>query len=52
VIGASATAKPLLDAAGVVADAGVLSGKKADAFLSTAARGRIYAREASVRTIY
>jgi hypothetical protein len=52
VIGASATAKPLLDAAGVVADAGVLSGKKADAFLSTAAKGRIYASEASVRTIY
>ena len=52
VIGASSASQPLLTAAGVVPDAGVLTGVKADAYLSTAAQGRIYAREASVRTIY
>ena len=52
VIGASTASQPLLTAAGVVPDAGVLSGVKPDAYLTTAAQGRIYAREASVRTIY
>ena len=52
VIGASTASQPLLTAAGVVPDAGVLTGVKADAYLTTAAQGRIYAREASVRTIY
>ncbi len=52
VIGASTASQPLLNAAGVVPDTGVLTGVKADAYLATAAQGRIYAREASVRTIY
>ena len=52
VIGASTASQPLLSAAGVVPDTGVLTGVKADAYLATAAQGRIYAREASVRTIY
>lgn len=52
VIGASATAAPLLDAAGVVPDAGVLTGLGAATYLDMASHGRIYAREASVRTAY
>jgi catalase len=52
VIGATAGAQPLLDAAGVTEDPGVLLGSKADAYLKTAASGRIWDREPSVRTIY
>ena len=52
VIGATAAAKPLLDAAGVVADAGVLVGGDANAFVSTAANGRIWDREPKVKTTY
>jgi catalase len=52
VIGATAAAQPLLDAAGVVADAGILVGGATEAFLTTAAKGRIYDREPSVRTVY
>ena len=40
VIGATKAAEPLLKAAGVVADSGVLLGGGADAFIKTAANGR------------
>ena len=52
VIGASTTAQALLNAAGVIADAGVLVGGKASAFLDIAAQGRIFDREPKVRTVY
>jgi len=52
VMGASAAAQALLDAAGVVPDGGVLVGGKASAYLEKAAQGRIYVREPSVRTVY
>ena len=55
VIGHTASAQPLLDAAGVVADAGVvaLKGKgEASAFVDTAASGRVWDREPSVRAVF
>ncbi len=52
VIGATADAQPLLDAAGVVPDAGILIGAENATYLDTAAKGRIYDREPSVRTTY
>ena len=52
VIGSTADSQPLLDAAGVVSDAGVLVGGDSAAFLSTVANGRIYDREPSVRTVF
>ena len=52
VIGASSAAQPLLDAAGVVADAGIFVGGKAAAYLSKAAEGRVWDREPSVRTVF
>ncbi len=52
VIGATEAAQPLLDAAGVVPDEGVLIGTESDAFLATAAKGRIWDREPTVRTVY
>jgi catalase len=52
VIGASTGSKKLLDAAGVVPDAGVLVGGNASAYLEAAAKGRIWKREPSVRTIF
>ena len=52
VIGANRAAQPLLDAAGVIADAGVLSGSKQAKFLTTAAQGRVWDREPNVRTIF
>lgn len=52
IIGATREAKPLLDAAGVVPDAGVLVGGGAAAFLAAAAEGRVWAREPKVRAIY
>ena len=52
VIGATADAQPLLDKAGVVPDAGVLTGGDTETFLNTAAKGRIWDREPSVRTVY
>jgi catalase len=52
VIGATKGAEPLLKAAGVVADSGVLLGGVADAFVKTAANGRVWDREPKVRTIY
>jgi len=55
VIGATADAQPLLDAAGVIADDGVLpltGAKDAATYASRAGAGRIWAREPSVRTVY
>jgi catalase len=52
VIGATAASKALLDAAGVVAGDGVILGAAADAYLNRAAKGRVWDREPSVRTIY
>ena len=52
VIGASTASQPLLTAAGVVTDRGVLFGSKAKSYLDVAAQGRIYEREPSVRTTY
>jgi catalase len=52
VIGAATGAQALLDKAGVKPDSGILIGKKADAFISTASKGRIWDREPKVRTIY
>ncbi len=52
VIGASADSQALLDAAGVVADSGVLVGGESGGFMDAAAKGRIYDREPSVRTVY
>ncbi|CAN5494125.1 catalase [soil metagenome] len=55
VIGATPGAAALLEAAGVIADEGVLTveeGKDASAFLKRAAQGRIWEREPSVRTVY
>ncbi|RYF20715.1 MAG: catalase [Oxalobacteraceae bacterium] len=55
VIGHTKAAQPLLDAAGVVPDAGVVTLAKAtdaSSYIDTAANGRIWDREASVRTVY
>ncbi len=52
VIGATSASQPLLDAAGVVADEGVLVGGENSLFLETAGKGRIWAREPNVRTIF
>ena len=52
VIGATGEAKALLDAAGVVPDAGVLVGGDAETFLTAAAAGRIWDREPNVRTVF
>ncbi len=54
VIGHTAAAAPLLQKANVMADRGVLAlanGGSADAFLSEAAKGRIWEREPKVRTV-
>ena len=55
VIGATGEAQPLLDAAGVIPDDGIvgLAGKSdAAAMTALAGEGRIWAREAIVRTVY
>ena len=52
VIGATKAAQPLLDAAGVVLDDGVLIGTEMEAFLTAAAKGRVWDREPKVKTIY
>jgi catalase len=55
VIGATNEAQPLLDKAGVIADEGVLivnRGSTTGSFLERAARGRIWKREPSLRTVY
>ena len=50
VLGATTDAQPLLTAAGVVADEGVLVGSKPKDYLDKVAHGRIYDREPKVRT--
>ncbi len=50
VIGATTDARPLLTAAGVVADERVLIGIRPADYLSKVAHGRIYDREANLRT--
>ena len=52
VIGATSEAQPLLDAAGVVSDKGVIVGANARAYVATATKGRVWEREPKVRTIY
>ncbi|WP_419805671.1 catalase [Terriglobus sp.] len=52
VIGATADAQMLLDKCGVEPDAGVLVGMDVEAFLNTAAKGRVFDREPEVRTVY
>ena len=52
VMGATTASQPLLDAAGVVPDAGVLVGSQDAAYLDRVAHGRIYDREPSVRTVF
>ena len=51
-IGATSEAQPLLDAAGVDPDEGVIVGSHANMFISAAEKGRIWAREPKVRTTY
>jgi catalase len=51
VIGATDGSQPLLDAAGVLPDDGVM-GIDAEAFLAQAAKGKLWDREPTVRTIY
>ncbi len=50
VIGATTEAQPLLTAAGVVTDEGILVASKPTDYLNKVAHGRIYARESKVRT--
>jgi len=52
VIGSTSEAQTLLNAAGVVPDEGVIVGSNANTFVTTAAKGRIWARETKVRTTY
>jgi catalase len=51
VIGATDGSQPLLDAAGVLPDDGVM-GIEVEAFLAQAAKGKLWDREPTVRTIY
>lgn len=52
VIGATSESQALMDAAGVVADEGVLSGSKLAPYLKAAGNGRVWTREPNVRTVY
>jgi catalase len=52
VIGATEAAQPLLNTAGVQADEGILIGTDAEQFLDAAGNGRIWSREAKIRTNY
>ena len=52
VIGATSSAQPLLDAAGVSGDGGILTDTSAKEFLTKAAEGRVWEREPKVRTVY
>jgi catalase len=52
VIGATKSAQPLLEAAGVRPDNGILVGSDPDDFLATAAKGRVWSREPKVRQVY
>jgi catalase len=52
VMGASSAAKPLLDAAGVVMDAGIVIGDDHKAYLNRASEGRNWSREPRVRSVF
>ena len=52
VIGATSSAQPLLDAAGVIVDGGILIDTNAKDFLAKAAEGRVWEREPKVRTVH
>jgi catalase len=52
VIGASSAAKPVLDAASVVKDAGIVIGDDHKAYLKKASEGRIWNWEPSVRSVF
>jgi catalase len=52
VIGATDAAMPLLKAAGVLKDEGVLVDAKPETFLNAAAKGRVWEREPKVKTVY
>ncbi len=52
VIGYTAGAQALLDKAGVLADAGVVAMGKPSPYLTAASKGRIWAREPTVRAVY
>ena len=52
VIGSTSEAQPLLDAAGVDPDEGVIVGSNANTFITAAEKGRIWGREPKVRTTY
>ncbi|WP_260739480.1 catalase [Tunturiibacter lichenicola] len=52
VMGASAAAKPLLDAAGVIEDDGVVIGDDHKAYLNRAGQGRIWSREPGVCSVF
>jgi catalase len=52
VIGATNEAQPLLDAAGVIPDEGIVMGTDTNLFLTTSAKGRVWQREPQVRTVY
>ena len=54
-IGHTAAAQPLLDAAGVVPDAGIVAlaeDDDVDEYIDAAADGRVWDRERSVRTVF
>jgi catalase len=52
VIGATNEAQPLLNAAGVIPDEGIVMGTDTNLFLTTSAKGRVWQREPQVRTVY
>ena len=52
VIGATKSAQPLLDAAGVIGDAGILIDTSLKDFVAKAAEGRVWEREPKVKTVY
>src|ERR1700761_592577 len=52
VIGATKGARPLLEAAGVIEDVGVLVDTSPKDFVVKAAEGRVWEREPKVRTVY
>ena len=52
VIGTTKDAKPLLDAAGVISDSGIVIDTDAKNFLAKAQEGRVWEREPNVRTVY
>ena len=52
VIGATEASRPLLKAAGIIADEGILIGADPEEFFDAAAKGRVWDREPKVKTVY